>query len=345
VTSVICKRLLAATLLMGLVASACDNTSLVGAEPPKTNVSASGGAAGSAPAPNPVEIFAGDTEVNGTPMRGPWLFFDSLHDLNRDIYAARADGTAFKRMTTSPASEREPAVSPDGKTLAFSADVDETYQIYLMPLPAGAVHQLTHRKRGAQQPSWSSDGTQLVFSSADGLFVIGSDGQNEQFLLKESVIIGDVLMNRDAHAVFVPNRRAILFDRGAGIHQYDLDAHTLTAIVSDSTTTIEHPSVSPDQHSIAFDIWCPGDTFVSVWIVPLLAETHPCIGGARVTFASDGPAGFPSFSPDGLIAFEHGPGPTRIGIVNPSGSIVDVTLGEEDDDRNPSWSPVDLVLP
>jgi Tol biopolymer transport system component len=361
-TPVIRERALFRALLLGFTAAACDNTALVGAEPPKTdsgpgnttNISGSAGATGGvagadggvvgslggAAGTNAVVVFEGVTGGTGTPMSGPWLFFDSMRGLNRDIYAILADGTSLKRVTTSPTTEQEPSVSPDGTTLAFSSDADGTFQIYLMPLPAGAVRPLTHHKGGAGQPAWSPDGKQLVFFSGMGLSIIGSDGQNDH-----SVVLGVGVP--DQHGVFAPGGHAIVFDRGNQIHQFDLDTGVETSVVKSWTTNIEHPSVSPDGYSIAYNVSCDssGD---SIWISPLAADTLPCMGGARVTTPAESPVRFPvrfpSFSPDGLIAVEHGAGAARIGIVSPGGAVMDVTHGEGDD-RNPSWSPAGLVLP
>jgi Tol biopolymer transport system component len=362
------ERALFGAFLLGLAAAACDNTALVGAELPKTdsgqgnmiNLAGSGGATGglagadagvvgatggvagtgAGVAGTDAGIFlAGDSGGTGTPMPGPWLFFDSLRGLNRDIYAIRADGTSLKRMTTSPATEQEPSVSRDGTTLAFSSDADGTFQIYLMPLPAGAVRPLTHHAEGAQQPSWSPDGKQLVFFSNMGLSIIGSDGQNDH-----PVVVVNGNGNSPAeHAVFAPSGRALLFDSVTQIDQLDLDTG-LTSIDYSFTTTMEHPSVSPDGRSIAYNAWCDS-TGYSIWILPLAPtpDMGPC-SGTRVTTPAEGPGRVPSISPDGLIAFERGTGAARIGIVKPGGAVMDVTHGESDD-RNPTWSPVSLVLP
>jgi Tol biopolymer transport system component len=274
--------------------------------------------------------------AGGPDTSGPWLFFDSLRGLNRDIYAVQADGSSLKRITTSPATEREPAVSADGKTLAYSSDQNGSFQLFLMPLPQGTPRQLTKGPMSAQQPAWSPDGARLSFRSDAGLFVIGVDGQGQREVPESPE---DAMQNE--HAVFASNH-VLVFDRLNQIHQLDLDTKVETSVVHNWTTTIEHPSISPDGHSIAFDVWCeqPGP---SIWIVPLAADTNPCQGGSRVTAPAEGPARLPSFSPDGVIAFEHGDGIVRISVVTPGGAAADVTKGG--DDRNPSWSPAGLMLP
>jgi hypothetical protein len=353
------ERALCAALLLGLTPAACHNTALVGAEPPKADAALGGATGGVAPANGnggvagidgsivaapdaaeampPAAVFAGDTNSTGTPKPGPWLFFDSMRNLNRDIYAILADGTSLTRMTTSIDTEREPAVSPDGTTLAFSADSDGTFQLYVVPLPAGAVRQLTHHQGGAVTPAWSPDGKQVAFSSGMSLFVIGSDGQNER-----AVVSG---ADRYAwHAVFAPGGHALVFDLQGGIDELDLVTGIATPIVRHWTATIEHPSLSPDGRSIAFNVSCDDDHGVlTIWVAPFVAGNSHCVDGTRVTFARDGATAAPSFSPDGLIAFERGKGAARIGIVSPGAPVRDVTHGEGDD-RNPTWSPASLFL-
>jgi Tol biopolymer transport system component len=349
-TYVIQERTVFGALLFGLTFAACSNTPLVGAEPQRTSDAGTTGAAGT----SPVEIIVGTTPETGPPQAGPWLFFDSMRDGNRDIYAVLPDGTSLKRMTTSPAKEQEPSVSPDGTTLAFSSDANGSFQIYLVPLPGGTARQLTQHKGGAGQPAWSPDGTQIVFLSSVDLSIIGSDGQNDHAVLK------GVELTRYDHAVFAPGGRALVLDRYNQINRLDLDNGAETPVVRSSTTSIQHPSVSPNGHLVAYNADCDSVGGNNIWIAPFAenAATTPCMGGAQVT--SFGPrstglerdaARFPSFSPDGFMAFEHIDDETaipanrraRIGIIDPDGPITDVTHGEGDD-RNPTWSPASLVL-
>ena len=127
------------------------------------------------------------------------------------------------------------------------------------------------------------------------------------------------------------------------VYLLDIDTGAETSIVQNTTTTIQHPSVSPDGHSIAYDVYCPGDSTTSIWIVPIATNNFVCQDGARVTSMGIGPARFPSFSTTGLVAFEHDAGNTHVAVVSPGGPSTDVTTGG--DDRNPNWSPASLVLP
>ncbi|MTI88227.1 MAG: hypothetical protein FH748_09690 [Balneolaceae bacterium] len=69
--------------------------------------------------------------------------------------------------------------------IVFSAIADEQYQIFSMNADGTNLRQLTDWERGSRQPSWSPDGTQIVFASGrDGsahtsaLWVMDADGGN-----------------------------------------------------------------------------------------------------------------------------------------------------------------------
>jgi len=48
--------------------------------------------------------------------------FESTRDGNNEIYVAAPDGTNQRRLTTNPALDESPAVSPDGRRIAFASD-------------------------------------------------------------------------------------------------------------------------------------------------------------------------------------------------------------------------------
>jgi len=76
---------------------------------------------------------------------------------------ARTGGVAF-RLTTHPADESYPAISPDGTTLAFSAAYEGPSEVYTMPLAGGAPVRRTFDGGGAQVTGFAPDGT-LVYAT------------------------------------------------------------------------------------------------------------------------------------------------------------------------------------
>jgi dipeptidyl aminopeptidase/acylaminoacyl peptidase len=69
-------------------------------------------------------------------------------------------------LTAEGASSSEPAVSPDGKQLAFTRKPDGgRAQVHLLPLDGGEARVLTDLPLGAFDPQWLPDGSGLVFGA------------------------------------------------------------------------------------------------------------------------------------------------------------------------------------
>lgn len=72
-----------------------------------------------------------------------------------------------RQLTTSKENASQPAISPDGNTLAFVRSVEQKPQIFLMQLNAGGeAQQLTSATNGATSPQWSPDGKKILFYSS-----------------------------------------------------------------------------------------------------------------------------------------------------------------------------------
>ncbi|MFO7891827.1 MAG: CHAT domain-containing protein [bacterium] len=69
------------------------------------------------------------------------------------------------QITTHPSSDTEPAVSKNGKWVAFTSDRSGNRDIWIKKLPHGKVTQVTFNPSDDHQPCWSPDGKWLVFVS------------------------------------------------------------------------------------------------------------------------------------------------------------------------------------
>lgn len=83
-----------------------------------------------------------------------------------DIYVMNSDGTNPVRLTDGLAKVRLPAWSPDGKHLAFSSDMDGSFDIWILSPDASEIRKLTGDP-GADElgATWSADGKSIVFNS------------------------------------------------------------------------------------------------------------------------------------------------------------------------------------
>ncbi len=70
-------------------------------------------------------------------------------------------GRTAQRLTTHAESEGHPAISPDGRTLAFSASYEGPLEVYTMPLAGGLPVRRTYEGRAAFTVGWTPDGKLL----------------------------------------------------------------------------------------------------------------------------------------------------------------------------------------
>lgn len=84
-----------------------------------------------------------------------------------DLWIWNADGSGQRRFTTDAANDSAPAISPDGRYVAFTSQRgdDKAPQLYVMPLGGGEARRLTKLATGVQSPKWFADGKRLAFVS------------------------------------------------------------------------------------------------------------------------------------------------------------------------------------
>jgi len=81
-----------------------------------------------------------------------------------DLWTVSARGGVAQRLTTHPGEERYPRVSPDGNTLAFSAQYEGPTEVYTMPLGGGLPVRRTYEGEASIATTWTPDG-RLVYTT------------------------------------------------------------------------------------------------------------------------------------------------------------------------------------
>jgi tricorn protease len=79
--------------------------------------------------------------------------------------AERAGGTA-RRVTSFQGQTANPKFSPDGKTIAFSAEYAGNSDVYVVPVDGGEPKRLTWHPGADTVQGWTPDGTRVMFASA-----------------------------------------------------------------------------------------------------------------------------------------------------------------------------------
>ena len=75
-----------------------------------------------------------------------------------DIWKVSIDGGLAQRLTTHAEEERYPVISPDGKTIAYSASYEGPTEVYTIPVDGGMTTRWTYEAEGSIVTSWTPDG-------------------------------------------------------------------------------------------------------------------------------------------------------------------------------------------
>ncbi len=105
-------------------------------------------------------------EIRG--LRHPALSPDGKRiafDWHGDIWICPVDGGAAERLTDDPADEQKPCWSPDGRKLAYSSDKTGNRDLFVIDVATRAVRQLTSHSADDDAPAWSPDGAWIAFQS------------------------------------------------------------------------------------------------------------------------------------------------------------------------------------
>ncbi len=87
-----------------------------------------------------------------------------------DLWVANADGSQPRRLTVSEGIETNPVFSPDGKTIAFSAQYDGNLDVYTIPVEGGIPKRLTWHPGVDYVRGFTPDGKSVLFISQRASF-------------------------------------------------------------------------------------------------------------------------------------------------------------------------------
>src|SRR6185436_15158263 len=82
-----------------------------------------------------------------------------------DLWHVGREGGVASRLTSGPGFERDAAFSPDGKTLAFTAEYDGNVDVFIVPASGGVPKRLTYHPDADRLAGWTPDGKKVLFRS------------------------------------------------------------------------------------------------------------------------------------------------------------------------------------
>jgi len=300
---------------LGAICACAARVQDLGGEPGGVAAGDDGGSDGGQP------IFGGDVGGACT-LSNRWIAFDSDRDaFNRNVFIARADGTDVRRLTNDPAVEREPSFSPDGRHVAFASDLDGTMQIYVLDVVTHAKVKVSARTEAASRPSFSFDGSKIVFSSGGLLYLANPDGSGDRLFATPPSPQG--LLQSLTQPTFLPNG-SVLAPQANGLALVEPDG---TNKLLYNAYPPKYAAVTLDGRTMALaDEYSCHDVIIAA-IQPLL----PCAGRRLGDSAIDEVA----FGPDNALAVTKG-NPGDIFVAQTSCRVTN----DPADDRSPSWAPV-----
>ena len=98
---------------------------------------------------------------------GATLYYTST---TNQITSIPASGGATNGLTSNAFINQDPAVSPDGSTIAFASNAPGNFEIFVMPSGGGAPQQISGAGAGTTNtdPTWAPDGSRIAFVSDEG---------------------------------------------------------------------------------------------------------------------------------------------------------------------------------
>jgi Tol biopolymer transport system component/predicted Ser/Thr protein kinase len=167
-----------------------------------------------------------DAKATDVSPRGPFQFAGSFSPDGQTLFYVREDARRqsdiftldMKTRRSSPvlssdAYEDSPAVSPDGKWLAYASDSTGNGEVYLMSLGGADPRPIRISTNGGGSPQWRRDGREIVYQSAGGAIISavpGPSGRWDDATTHELFRIADL-----RHFAVLPDGQSFVVQRGS----------------------------------------------------------------------------------------------------------------------------------
>jgi serine/threonine protein kinase len=158
--------------------------------------------------------------------RGPFQFAASFTPDGQTLFYVREDGRReadvfrldMKTKQSSPVlssnvMEGDPAVSPDGKWLAYASNSTGNSEVYLMSIAGGDVRPIRISTNGGSSPQWRRDGREIIYRTAQGAIIsaiLGPSGRWDDATTHELFRVPDL----QRYAI-MPDGQSFLVQRGS----------------------------------------------------------------------------------------------------------------------------------
>jgi TolB protein len=247
-----------------------------------------------------------------------------------DIWTMRSDGSDLHPVTQSNAFDSSPALSPDGRRIAFArarTAFSDQVDIFAMKVDGTDQTRFTTFRGPDSSPAWSGDGQQIAYASVhhgdSDIWVMNNDGSSPRDITEAK--------GADISPAWSPDGRRIAF---AAYRHGNWDIYVMNADGSEQTRVTSRngddfsPSWSPNSRAIVYvHEWRETHQIATRSIYP--RQKPQLVTRDRVDHFD------PVFSPDGhrIAAARHRSRTDHIYVMRLDGShIADLGAGE-----HPTW--------
>jgi TolB protein len=250
----------------------------------------------------------------------------------------------MRPLTATPdVSENQPAWSPDGLWIAYSATTDSGGDLWLISPDGASARRLTNDPPLEDSPDWSPDGGRIAFHATregrpPSIWILDLADSSVTQLTHERT--------RTLNPAWSPNGRAITYYGIASgdeqVWEIPVDGGPARRL-SHHATQSWNADWSPNGEEIVFSGYRNSETGGSLFIMPEEGEGAQCEHARALTRRKDHRWDRePSWSPDGRwIAFtaQDRSGNWDVWLVSADGVTETPVTSAPAFDRQPSWSP------
>ena len=162
-----------------------------------------------------------------------------------DIYTVPVGGGQATAVITMPGVQDSPLVSPDGKWLAFSSDIQGNNDVYIVPVGGGQAVQLTFHEAPDVPVNWSAKSDFVYFESTRAsarktTFKVAVAGGTPQLMfdgyfntivnLAENPKTGEFLFNESMESISFPTRKRYVGDHNPNIKSWNPKSKAYTEL-------------------------------------------------------------------------------------------------------------------
>ncbi len=190
--------------------------------------------------------------------QGKLLAYSSTrHSRNSHLYIKAITGATVTQITDGPANDAQPEFDPSGQKIAFTSDRGGHWDIWVIDVNGRNPIQITNNAMPELHPSWSPDGSSLVFCR------VNSDENKSTMWVVDLANPGiKRMIGEGLFPAWSPKGDKIVYQRARlrssrwfGIWTIDIYEDEIlfpTEVASGRDTALIAPAWSPDGSQIAF---------------------------------------------------------------------------------------------